>query len=463
MGNTERVLIKQPTFRIMQPRSQGEYEGPEHIRGGSRRTTLTSQTISRASALKERSALTTTILFRMAKPRSLLGIVILALLFSPIATAQNSAVAPISGTVTDAQRQPVPGANVFIAGSQRGTATDANGHYRLDNIPLGVHRLVASIIGFETKAEDLNLRRAGESKTVDFRMEEAVLELGQVTVESTEDVEWQRRYERFKRRFIGESPNAAETEILNPFVLNFSDRRGELKAEASEPLIIENYALGYRIRYDLTDFEARSNYNFFHGEPLFEEIVPEDRAQAVLWQANRARAYAGSFRHALRSLLANNVEEQGFHLFLLPNQGPGGGGVFGRSGGSRSGGNRFPTTPEEILKPKRDGEEFDLEFHGILQMIYVGEPEDPSYLESEWVSERRTLRDVQTSEWRFPIPEVSARLDRFGEEVDPRSITVSGYMTFDRLADDLPIEYGLAESGIPGAADAIRAWQEEEL
>ena len=145
----------------------------------------------------------------------------------------------------------------------------------------------------------------------------------------------------------------------------------------------------------------------------------------------------------------------------MPNRGPGRGSIFGQSGGSLGGGNRFPTTPEEILKPKRDGEEFDLEFHGILQVIYVGESEDPSYLESEWVSERRALRDVQTSEWRFPIPEMSARLDRFGEEVDPRSITVSGYMTFDRLADELPIEYGLAESGIPGAAEAIRAWSEE--
>ena len=197
----------------------------------------------------------------MIDMRSLPLAFLFVLFFSVNAQAQDRAVASLSGTVTDAQRQPVPGANVFIAGSQRGTATDVNGHYRLDNVPLGVHRLVASIIGFETKAENLHLRRAGENKTVDFRMEEAVLELGQVTVESTEDVEWQRRYERFKRRFIGESPNAAETEILNPYVLNFSDRRGELKAEASEPLIIENYALGYRIRYDLTDFEARSSHS----------------------------------------------------------------------------------------------------------------------------------------------------------------------------------------------------------
>ena len=50
---------------------------------------------------------------------------------------------------------------------------------------------------------------------------------------------------------------------------------------------------------------------------------------------------------------------------------------------------------------------------------------------------------------------------RFGAELDPRSITVSGYMAFERFAEELPVEYGLAESGIPGAAEAVRASQQK--
>lgn len=392
----------------------------------------------------------------------ILSVALLIVLSSSItARAQDAAVATLIGTVTDEDRQPLPGVNVYIAGSQRGTITNASGQYRMENVPLGAHRLVASMIGFESREEDLHLRRVGEEKRTDFRIEEAVLELGRVTVESTEDTEWQRRFERFKRRFIGESPNAAETEIQNPTVLNFSESRGELKAEAAEPLIVENHALGYRIRYDLTDFEARSDYNFFHGSPLYEEMEPRDRAEAERWLRNRAAAYAGSFRHALRSMIANRAEEEGFHLYLIPNQGPGRGSIFGRSGRGSGGSSRFPTSPDEVLKSRNDGEQFDLEFHGVMQVIYVGEPEHVSYLESEWGPQRSRPDDVQTSEWRFPIAEVSARLDRFGEEIDPRSITVSGYMTFDRLADELPIEYGLAESGIPGAEEAIRAWSNE--
>ena len=378
--------------------------------------------------------------------RLFLALVLLALTVPALAQPST---ATLTGTVTHRDGQPLPGANVFIAGTQRGTVTDAEGSYRLDAVPLGVQRLVASIIGYETAAEDLVLRVVGETRRVDFRLRTAEFELGEVTVESTEDATWQKRYQRFEQRFIGETPNALQTEIENPFVLDFEDRRGELTASAREPLLIENRALGYRVRYDLTAFEARSNSNFFDGEPLFEELTPADAGEAALWQARRRDAYLGSPRHLLRSLIAGTAEEEGFRLFLLPPQGMGGG--FGRQSNAR-----FPTSAEEVLKPGKDGD-WTLQFVGVLQVVYLGEAEEPSYLDREWSREQRAPRDAQTSELRFPIAEDRAHLDRFGEELDPRSIVVSGYMAFERFADDLPREYGLAESGIPGAAEAVEA------
>jgi hypothetical protein len=325
-------------------------------------------------------------------------------------------------------------------------------------VPLGAHRIVASIIGFETAAEDLVLREPGEARRIDFRLGEAEYELGEITVESTRDAEWQKRYERFERRFIGETANAAETEILDPFVLDFDQRRGTLYAEAREPLVVENRGLGYRVRYDLTAFEARSDANFYNGEPLFEELEPADEVEWIEWQAARRAAYLGSPRHLLRSLIAGNAEEQGFRLYLLPQQGPGGFGGLGSFGGNRQA-SRFPTSADEILKEGKEGD-YRLEFVGLLEVVYLGEGEDPKFLDREWARERRPARDVQTSQLRFPIAETAAELDRFGRELDPRSIVVSGYMAFERFADDLPREYGLAESGIPGAAEAVEALRE---
>lgn len=384
-----------------------------------------------------------------------LALLCVLLAFVPALPASAQQTATLAGTVTDEAGAPLPGVNVFLAQTQRGTTTDAEGRYRLGNVPLGAHRIVASIIGFETGAENLVLREAGETRRIDFRLGEAEYELGEVTVESTRDAEWQKRYERFERRFIGETANAAETEILDPFVLDFDQRRGTLYAEAREPLVVENRALGYRVRYDLTAFEARSDANFYNGEPLFEELEPADEVEWVEWQAARRAAYLGSPRHLLRSLIAGNAEEQGFRLFLLPPQGPGGLGGFG---GTRQT-NRFPTSAEEILKEGKEGD-YRLEFVGVLEVVYLGEAEDPKFLDREWARERRPARDVQTSQLRFPIAETAAELDRFGRELDPRSIVVSGYMAFERFADDLPREYGLAESGIPGAAEAVDALRE---
>src|SRR6056297_1613194 len=186
---------------------------------------------------------------------------VLATVIALPARAQQTAT--LAGTVTDDTGAPLPGVNVFLAETQRGTTTNAEGRYRLGSVPLGAHRLVASIVGFETAAANLVLREPGEARTVDFRLGEAEYELGEVTVESTRDAQWQERYERFERRFIGETANAAETEILDPYVLDFDQRRGTLYAEAREPLVVENRALGYRVRYDLTAFEARSDANFY--------------------------------------------------------------------------------------------------------------------------------------------------------------------------------------------------------
>jgi len=68
------------------------------------------------------------------------------MLFSSLAGfAQN----PISGKVTGENNEVLPGVNIAIKGTSKGTATDAEGNFKLD-VPSGV-KLVFSFIGFETQ------------------------------------------------------------------------------------------------------------------------------------------------------------------------------------------------------------------------------------------------------------------------------------------------------------------------
>src|SRR5690606_15730319 len=55
----------------------------------------------------------------------------------------------VTGTVVDAQGQPIPGVTVSVSGTTTGTATDMDGEYRL-SVPERA-TLVFSFIGFETQ------------------------------------------------------------------------------------------------------------------------------------------------------------------------------------------------------------------------------------------------------------------------------------------------------------------------
>src|SRR6185503_10768289 len=72
---------------------------------------------------------------------------LLALFIASIAMAQERVV---SGTVTDDQGSGMPGVNVLVKGTNIGTATSADGTFRL-SVPSDQAVLVISFIGYSTK------------------------------------------------------------------------------------------------------------------------------------------------------------------------------------------------------------------------------------------------------------------------------------------------------------------------
>ena len=65
-------------------------------------------------------------------------------------------VAHVSGrVVADESGDPIVGASVQLEGAGWGTITDADGLFRLDNIPEGVDKIVVSFIGMKTQEADI--------------------------------------------------------------------------------------------------------------------------------------------------------------------------------------------------------------------------------------------------------------------------------------------------------------------
>ncbi len=101
----------------------------------------------------------------------------------PTAEAQSSRSA-VTGTVTDAEGAPLPGAQIVDVAFQRGTTAGPDGRYTLDGLPPGDHTLEIRFVGYQTAVREVALQ-AGETREISVSLEERVLETDGVTVTGT--------------------------------------------------------------------------------------------------------------------------------------------------------------------------------------------------------------------------------------------------------------------------------------
>ena len=208
----------------------------------------------------------------------------------------------------------ISGASVFITNTSRGTVSDSSGAFELLNVPDGSYDLIVSSIGFETqaytyKAEQLPLR-------LEVRLKPRVEELQTVVVEPDEKNGWQRFGQFFIDNFIGTNENGRYCRIKNYNTLRFrySQKKGILKVLADEPLIIENKALGYRVKYQLENFyfNYKNRMLIFYGYSLFSELDEKGPSRRQL--RNREKAWNGSIMHFMYSLYHDSLAAEGFEV-----------------------------------------------------------------------------------------------------------------------------------------------------
>ncbi|MGH7598450.1 MAG: TonB-dependent receptor [bacterium] len=90
----------------------------------------------------------------------------------------------IKGKVTTTAGEGIPNAQVVITGTTMGASANANGEYIIRNVPAGTYAVRTQVIGYQTKTATIRVR-ADEDATLDFSLEEGVIELsGLVTIGS---------------------------------------------------------------------------------------------------------------------------------------------------------------------------------------------------------------------------------------------------------------------------------------
>ena len=223
----------------------------------------------------------------------------------------------ISGKVVDASTgKPLEGVSVYINNSSFGTKSDINGYFELTEELAPPFNLIVSSVGY--KVQSFEIKKQNDDLNVALEKQNTLL--SEVTINAKNDP-WAINGPIFFKEFIGYSSNAKQCKILNHEVISFyyNIDANQLQAFSSEPIQIENKALGYLISYRLEDFVIDYNRKatFFKGYSFFKELPPKNTKQKKIWDENRRAAFLGSVNHFIRALSQKSISSEGFELQTL--------------------------------------------------------------------------------------------------------------------------------------------------
>lgn len=197
-----------------------------------------------------------------------------------------------------------------------GTSSNREGYFEIKNVPLGIHEIVVSMIGFEPVIEKV---KASENKSLEltYRLKEKPYVLDSINVVSQRPEEWFENLEKFKEAFLGKNKFADDCIIENEVEINFEvDSEDFLVASCNNPIIVINRGLGYKINIVLRNFrykeeEGEINYTI---KLFFTDDIDSSGYDKEEIKENRIEAYIGSPQHFLKSLVNKTLGENKYSI-----------------------------------------------------------------------------------------------------------------------------------------------------
>src|SRR5699024_2910123 len=110
-------------------------------------------------------------------------ICLLVLIASVVSRISARDLGDISGQLIDgSSRQPLAYAKVHVIGTTKGDMTNVEGFFKVDNLSPGTYTLEFSILGYEKVIKENVIVIAGQTTSIDLKMEPAVRELEAVVI-----------------------------------------------------------------------------------------------------------------------------------------------------------------------------------------------------------------------------------------------------------------------------------------
>ena len=229
----------------------------------------------------------------------------------------------LRGMVVDGETGvPLVFAHVFINKSLLGTATSADGTFKIE-VPRRAFDLVISHVGYQSKmiAMKMDSMEGRDLFRVEMVAKPTTLGVFEVTAPPSRRIVRRNRrlIKKFEKEFLGQSAHSKKCKIMNPEVLEVQlmDGMNHFKVTAEDELIVENRALGYRIKYLLDEFIFDNGAQTTSGMASFQELEPGSKEEHRLWEEARREAYYGSLPHFLNALIQHDVKGQGFEVNVV--------------------------------------------------------------------------------------------------------------------------------------------------
>jgi hypothetical protein len=324
----------------------------------------------------------------------------------------------------------LPNTSVFAQNTTIGTVTNTEGDFTL-YLPNGGYELAFSYTGYIT--ESVRVTNTETVQNIIVKLKEKQKELESVSVVASNEVlDGNEKYGKFfKEEFLGKTLAAQQCTIENPEVLHyfFSKKRNRLKITATEAVIIKNMALGYQIKYNLDSFthEYKTETSVFTGFPLYENM-PGDSLQQITWKVARAAAYKGSMLHFMRSLYYKTLKENNFAVQFIVKQNNKDVAIKLSNFYAALGYNKDDSLQTVDILPTKNN-------IGIL------------YLAAKPVANYLSENPTEPTEFRFSLLNLSTMegftVEQNGYFYDQNDVTVSGYWSWEKVADQLPYNYVL--------------------
>lgn len=258
----------------------------------------------------------------------------------------------LKGIVLDSiHNEPVPFATVYINGTTKGTLTDSNGVFIINEVSIPTE-VIVSHISYSPKSlyiNDVNTKRLVLKLNLkNVKLPEALVADGDLRKKNIKE---------FKRLFLGSDYLGKKAILKNDsslfFIRNYSPKKilvndsirneikwGAIKEEdiirwdrdssniivkelnfsvsANAPLIIDMPLLGYKLQVDLVDFNAQYIDEdircVFLGYYYFQPYKTESKLKVKKYGKKRVSVYYNSSQHFCRSLYSNELEENGYQV-----------------------------------------------------------------------------------------------------------------------------------------------------